>query len=57
MCAYDGHECIERELPPIAGQQPIEKLRLDADSFRCDSSIATVVVLDERPDSGGNLSA
>jgi hypothetical protein len=57
MRAYDGDECIERELPPIAGQQSIEKLRLDAQSLRCDSSIAAVMVLNERPDSGGNLSA
>jgi hypothetical protein len=57
MCAYDSDECIERELPPIAGQQPIEKLRLDADSFRCDSSIATVIVLDERTDPRRNVSA
>jgi hypothetical protein len=57
VCTYDGDERIERELPPISGQQPIEKLRLDAESFRCDSTIAAVVVLDERPDSGGNLSA
>jgi len=57
MRAYDGDECVKRELPPISGQQPIEKLRLDADSFRRDSSIATVVVLDERTDPRRNVSA
>jgi hypothetical protein len=57
VCAYDCDQCIERELPPIAGQEPIEKLRLDAKSLRCRSSIAGVVVLDERADSRRDFSA
>jgi hypothetical protein len=50
VCAYDGDECIQRELPPIAGQQSVEELRLDPESLRCKSSIAAVAALDERPD-------
>jgi hypothetical protein len=57
VCAYDSDQRIQRELPPIAGQQPIEKLRLDAESLRCDSSIAAVIPLDERADSRRDFSA
>jgi hypothetical protein len=57
MRAYHGDECVERELPPVSGKQPIEKLRFDADSFRRDSSIAAVVLLDERTDPRRNVSA
>jgi hypothetical protein len=57
VCAYDGDQRIERELAPIAGQQSVEKLRLDPESLRCDFSIAAVVALDERPDSRRDVSA